>query len=237
METIIGCSTDCLSQKFSLTIPTKEGDIEIKGYKLNKSLTSVHDDEKIDLNRLWPNLNSKIKREVETNRFSGQVDLIIGQDNYWSLVSEETLIHKSKKYGIINTKLGHTFSGSVQNVSPIAWQRELAEEIEIYNTYTSEIQNRSNKEIEKSLVRLFEKEEEIEDGTYTVEEQYAVDSFLKHVKKEEDGRYTVSPLLKESNVPLKNNYYHARKRYQSLKSSLTREKKRKMKHTAKPSIK
>ena len=57
METIIGCSTDCLSQKFSLTIPTKEGDIEIKGYKLNKSLTSVHDDERIDLKRLWPNLN------------------------------------------------------------------------------------------------------------------------------------------------------------------------------------
>ena len=81
METIIGCSTDCLSQKFSLIIPTKEGDIEIKGYKLNKSLTSVHDDERIDLNRLWPNLKSKIKREVEANRFSGQVDLIIGQDN------------------------------------------------------------------------------------------------------------------------------------------------------------
>ena len=77
LETIIGSSTDCHSQKFSLTIPTKKGDIEIKGYKLNKRLTSVHDVEKIDLNRLWPNLNSRIKREAEANRFSGQVDLII----------------------------------------------------------------------------------------------------------------------------------------------------------------
>ena len=124
----------------------------------------------------------KNQKESRKNRFSGQVDLIIGQDNYWSLVSEETLIHKSKKYGIINTKLGHTFSGSVQNVSPVAWQRELAEEIEIYNTYTSEIQNRSNKEIEKSLVKLFEKEEEVGDEAYTVDEQYAVDSFIRNVK-------------------------------------------------------
>ena len=59
------------------------------------------------------------------------------------------------------------------------------------------------KKYKKSLVRLFEKEEEVEDGAYTVEEQYAVDSFLKNVRKEEDGRYTVSPLLKEANVPLK----------------------------------
>ena len=95
---------------------------------------------------------------------------------------------------------------------PISWQRELAEEIAVYNTYTDEIQNQTNQEIAKNLFKLFEKEEEKETGMYTVEEQYAVDSFLKNVKREKDGRYTVSLLLREANVLLKNNYYHAPKR-------------------------
>ena len=47
-----------------------------------------------------------------------------------------------------------------------------------------------------------------------------MDSFLRNIKREKHGRYTVSPLFKENAVPLKNNYYHALKRYRALRKTL-----------------
>ena len=223
LEAVAGCSADCPSEKFTLGVPTREGVVEITGYKINKPLTEVEGKETIDLNKMWPSLDEKIKEETSNNRFEGQVDIIIGQDNFWSLVSDEIVKHPSEKFGFIKTKLGWTMSGSICTVSPMKWQRKLAEKINICYNNINVLQNSSNKEIEETLVRLFEKEEEIENENYTVEEQYAVDSFLKNVKREKDGRYTVSPLFKEINVPIKNNYYHARKRYMALRSSLGRD--------------
>ena len=223
LEAVAGCSADCPSEKFTLGVPTREGVVEITGYKINKPLTEVEGKETIDLNKMWPSLDKKIKEETSNNRFEGQVDIIIGQDNFWSLVSDEIVKHPSEKFGFIKTKLGWTMSGSICTVSPMKWQRKLAEKINICYNNINVLQNSSNKEIEETLVRLFEKEEEIENENYTVEEQYAVDSFLKNVKREKDGRYTVSPLFKEINVPIKNNYYHARKRYMALRSSLGRD--------------
>ena len=43
---------------------------------------------------------------------------------------------------------------------------------------------------------------------------------MKNVKQESDGRYTVSPLFKQNFIPIKNNYYHARKRYKTLKQMI-----------------
>ena len=169
LETING-SSNILSRKLLIKIPTSKGttgDVEIQGYQLNRNLSSAQDNDKINLNSLWPNLDPEIKREAEANRFTGPVDMIIGQDNYWSLVLEETLIHHTQKYGIINTRLGYTFSGSVATI-PMSWQRELAEEIAVYNTYTDEIQNQTNQEIARNLFKLFEKEEEKETGPCTV---------------------------------------------------------------------
>ena len=45
---------------------------------------------------------------------------------------------------------------------------------------------------------MFEKEEEDESEIYTVEEQFAVNSFNQNVKQEKDGRYTVNPLFKQT---------------------------------------
>ena len=47
-----------------------------------------------------------------------------------------------------------------------------------------------------------------------------MNSFLKNVKQEKDGRYTVSPLYRQNFTPIKNNYYHARKRYKSLRQTM-----------------
>ncbi len=118
LEAIAGCSTNCPSEKFSLRVPTKEGGIEIKGYKINRNLAEIKDNEEINLNMLWPTLDEETKTEVNNNRFEGQVDIIIGQDNFWSLVLDGIIKHPSEKFGIIKTKLGWTLGGSICTISP-----------------------------------------------------------------------------------------------------------------------
>ena len=225
LEAIAGCSTNCNSQKFSLGIPTREGTVKITGYQIDNDLAEVEEKKTVSLNKLWPSLNERIQEDALKNKFNGQVDIIIGQDNFWSLVSDEIVKHPSEKFGIIKTKLGWTMSGSICTTTPMMWHRELAEEANGLYCYNklNRLQDSSNKEIEKSLVRLFEKEKETENEEHTVEEQYAVDSFLKNVKRDKNGRYTVSPLFKEKNVPIKNNYHHARVRYRALRNSLGRD--------------
>ena len=92
--------------------------------------------------------------------------------------------------------------------------------IDVYYNHSEQSDEISNEEIGRSLVRLFDKETDNETSGYTVDEQYAIDSFLRNIKREKDGRYTVSPLFKENAVPLKNNYYHALKRYRALRKTL-----------------
>ena len=200
LEAMAECSVKCSSERFTLDIPTREGNVQITGYKINKVLAELTERQN-GLNKIWPSLDEKIRKEILENKFNGQVDIMIGQDNFWSLVLDEIVKHPSEKFGIIKTKLGWTMGGSICTISPMKWQRELEEEIKVYYNSAMNLQDSSNKEIEKSLVRLFEKEQEIENENYTVEEQYAVDYFLKNVKREKDRRYTVSPLFTKTNVP------------------------------------
>ena len=100
------------------------------------------------------------------------------------------------------------------------WQQEGAEEIDIYLSKITPLQESTEEDIRSSLVKLFETEAEITDTKYTVDEEFALKSFTKNVKQEKDGRYTVSPLFKQNFIPIKNNYYLARKRYKTLKQMI-----------------
>ena len=53
------------------------------------------------------------------------------------------------------------------------------------------------------MVKLFETEAETTENKYTADEEFALNSFLKNVKQESDGRYTVSPLFKQNFIPIK----------------------------------
>ena len=146
----------------------------------------------------------------------GKVDIMICQDNYWTLVLEGVIKHPSEKFGILSTKLGWTVGGRISTTTQVAWQQEGAEEITSYYCKTA-LQETTEEDIRSSLVKLFETEAETTENKYTVDEEFALNSFLKNVKQESDGRYTVSPLFKQNFIPIKNNYYHARKRYKTLK--------------------
>ena len=56
-----------------------------------------------------------------------------------------------------------------------------------------------------------------------MEERYALDTFEKNVRREADGRYTVSPLFRKPNIRMRNNYYLALKRYRALRKTLEKD--------------
>ena len=129
---------------------------------------------------------------------------------------EGVIKHPSEKFGLLNTKLGWTVGGRISTTSPVMWQQEGAEQIDIYYCKTNPLQESTEEDIRSSLVKLFETEAETTENKYTVDEEFALNSFLKNVKQEKDGRYTVSPLFKQNFTPIRSNYFLARKRYQAL---------------------
>ena len=221
LETL-AVSTKYPSEQFSLIVPTRKGSVKIKGYVMKENMANIEQTRDIDFDTMWPALDENIKADLLLNNFTGQVDIIIGQDNLWRLVLDKIIVHPSEDFGIIKTKMGWSMGGAVRVINPTKWQRGLPTEIDVYKT-NIKIETDENKEIERSIAKMFEKEEEEETGTYTVEEQFAVDSFNKNVKQEKDGRYTVNPLFKQTCVPIKNNYFHALKRYRGLRNGLGRD--------------
>ena len=133
------------------------------------------------------------------------MDIIVGQDNLWKFVLEDTIIHPSEKFAVTNTKLGWTLGGHLPTHFPVMWQQNGPEgqKISINAIRIHKNSNVENNKIEEVLLKLFNKEEEKKDESiYTPEEKYAVESFLKNIKQEKDGRYTVNPLLKPNHLKL-----------------------------------
>ena len=50
-------------------------------------------------------MSKYLKDKIET---TGQVDVIVGQDNLWRSVLNKIIIHPSQEFGAIKTKLGWT---------------------------------------------------------------------------------------------------------------------------------
>ena len=217
------CSKKCRSEMTSLRIPTREDIVEINGFLVDKTLAKIKPQDLLILNQDWPNLNEDIRHDIESNKISGPVDVIIGQDNLWRLVLAGIVVHPSEDFGIWKTKLGWTIGGKIPAIQSREWQQDLAEDFEVYYQEADVFSEDNNKQIEQSLFRLFEKEEDTENNEYTLEERYALENFEKNIKRETDGRYTVSPLFRKPNFKMKNNYYLALKRYRALRKMLERD--------------
>ena len=142
---------------------------------------------------------------------------------------EDTIIHPSEKFAITNTKLGWTVGGNTPKDLLAEWQR-IHPNFHIKKILSSTTNTKmitpkeENSNLEKVLLKLFNKEEEMkEEGIYTPDETYALESFIKNIKQEADGRYTVSPLLRPEHLPLRNNYFLALQRYRGLLKSLEKD--------------
>ena len=139
IKTIIGKQA-IQGNLYSVVIPSKEGSMKIHGYRINKPPAEVNENLGSDLKTDWPNLNDTIRNEVKQNRFLGKVDIMICQDNFWTLVLEGVIKHPSEKFGLLNTKLGWSVGGRVSTTSPMSWQREGAEEVDIYLSNINRLQ-------------------------------------------------------------------------------------------------
>ena len=92
---------------------------------------------------------------------------------------EGVIKHPSEKFGLLNTKLGWTVGGRISTTPPMMWQQEGAEEIYIYLSKITPLQESNEEDIRNSLVKLFETEVEITNTKYTVDEEFALSSFIK----------------------------------------------------------
>ena len=103
INTITGKRKSIQANIYSIVIPSKEGDMKIFGYRINQTPAEVTENLGDDLDKEWPNLNDTFRNEVKQNRFLGKVDIMICQDNFWTLVLEGVIKHPSEKFGLINT--------------------------------------------------------------------------------------------------------------------------------------
>ena len=167
------------------------------------------------VNKFWPNLEDNIMHDVKRNMFNGPTDILMGIDNYWKLELTNILPHNSHRFGVIRTKFGWTLSGNLSEEN-----RTLGKDIG-YNRISVNISKIS--EIENSLKKLFNRDEEIEnESRYSYEQEYAINLFEKTITQLQDGQYVVNPLFKKDNVKLRNNYFLSLTRFNSLRKSLKR---------------
>ena len=189
-------------------------DTIIEAYSVNTELCPVETDQTL-INKLWPNLEDDILHDVKNNMFSGPADILIGIDNFWKLKLTNILPHNSHRFGIIRTKFGWTISGNLSEETHLMGKHIGYNRISINLSKISEIEN--------SLKKLFNRDEEIEnESRYSYEQEYAINLFERTITQRSDGQYVVNPLFKKESVKLRNNYFLAMTRFNSLRKSLKR---------------
>ena len=60
---------------------------------------------------------------------SGDIDILLGQDNVWKIQLDNTIINSKKGYAIKKTKLGWSFCGATPNSNELDRLRQAANAI------------------------------------------------------------------------------------------------------------
>ena len=187
LETAIGAST-CSSNTVTVNIPLNENDdgyINIIGYTSDIE-SSLNGNEHDDNNEIWPNLDQNIKEEVLHNLVSDKtdIDIIIGQDNLWRIVTGKMIVHPFQNLGILKSKLGQSLAGNLSKEHNASWRLidENKKEVETFTTNAA-----ANQKIENELTKLSEKEAQNEnEADMTLDELYATNTFINGIRKQED---------------------------------------------------
>ena len=199
------------TEKCQITLPN---DTVIEAYSVYTELCPIEMDKDL-VNKFWPNLEDKIMHDVIQNMFNGPADILIGIDNYWKLQLTRILPHNSHHFGVIRTKFGWTISGNLSQENRVMGKNIGYNRISINLSKISELEN--------SLKKLFNRDEEIEnESRYSYEQEYAIKLFETTIAQLPDGQYVVNPLFKKDSVKLRNNYFLAMIRFNSLRKSLKR---------------
>ena len=182
---------------------------------------------KLALQSLWPSLDPKIVAQIYNNRLTiddGHCDLLIGLDNYYKIVSNQTLIHHSGEYAAIHTLFGWSLGGNIEFPTEHETLQTYFTQV---NTPCSEGENSDQMSdtemlIKVKLEKFFSIDEDNDESELTYEELYAENSFLENIRYRVGERVMVSPLIKPDAPRLTNNFHFAMARFNGVKNSLQR---------------
>ena len=94
--------------------------MKIHGYRINRPSAEVNENLMNDLKTGWPILSDMNRDEAIQNLFISKVDIVIGQDNIWSLLLEGLIKNPLEAFESLNLKLGWTVGGRVSTTSSIS---------------------------------------------------------------------------------------------------------------------
>ena len=132
--------------------------VKIKAYAVNQKFPVMVPNRNL-IQKLWPNLDSKLKHEILQNAYEGETHIIIGQDNYWAMVDnvsglENLISHENNLSGLLRTKFGWSVSGNLSN-NP-GWPQTLS----IYPIKSINCMQKIE-DTEKSLTESFNRNEDL----------------------------------------------------------------------------
>jgi len=218
------------TSSMSTKVPLSEA-VSINAFVLESNLVLSDDMQRINLKDEWPNLDKQLNAEVKKNLTGGKMDVVVGIDSLYGVVSNTKLIsHQTKRLALLHTIFGYSIGGSTldkfdsknfeDNINMLTSTITTTEPT-ILNE--DEIDLDTEKQIQTSIQRLFESElSSIDnDRTKTADEAYAEDYFHSNIEYKE-GRYFVRPIFKPSFIPMRNNYKLALNRYIGLRKQLAK---------------
>lgn len=191
--------------------------------------------QQLDLKEAWPTLDNDLYRRVTEHIVEGPIDIVIGIDQLYTKVHDgKTINHPSKGLSLLNTCLGWSIGGSVNNkIEAIACNTSsppttsIQEALEYNETEPAIIEqgdSSTEAEIWEGMKKMFHCElsgdEKIKDKT--MDENYAEESFKANIKFE-NGKYMVKPIFKPNFKPMKSNYSIALRKYKGLRSRLAKD--------------
>ena len=151
----------------------------------------------------------------------GEIDILIGSDFYWSLVTED-VVRLTENLVLVRSKLGYMLSGPINDVVEKNVNSHAVNCVHTMKVSTAldsefEIENvHANKQLEEQVEKFWNL-----DSMGIVENERSV--FDENLQKIEivDGRYRVELPFKEGHPLLEDNFSQCSKRLQILKGKLT----------------
>lgn len=134
----------------------------------------------------------------------GRVDMLIGANLFWQVLSIGQITFGRDKPILQKTRFGWIVSGPIPN-KPME---------------TTICKFTQNYDVQHQLAKFWEMEECQNERPFTTEELECEAHFKKHVSRTQDGRFVVTLPLKDSAEMLGESYEHAQKRFNALEKKL-----------------
>ena len=100
------------TSSMSTKVPLSES-VKINAFVLESNLVLSADIQKINFKDEWRGLDKQLKAEVMNNLTGGKIDVVVGIDSLYGIVSNTKLIpHPTKRLALLHTIFGYSIGGS-----------------------------------------------------------------------------------------------------------------------------